>query len=84
MLRQLVRAVLGGKGSVSPDPVKHCEVFKSLGCAHVDGPLCDMQTCNIQVKATITPYAVNFVSRKGYKPTKPKVVKDDSRQAEVM
>lgn len=29
------------------DPVKSCEVHKEIGCAHVDGFLCDMQTCNI-------------------------------------
>lgn len=28
------------------DPVKHCEVYKKDGCAHVDGPLCNMNTCN--------------------------------------
>lgn len=30
------------------DPVRHCEVYKSEGCAHVDGFLCDMATCEIR------------------------------------
>jgi hypothetical protein len=30
------------------DPVKHCEVYKEIGCAHVDGYLCDMATCGIR------------------------------------
>jgi len=28
------------------DPVYSCKVYKNLGCAHVDGLLCDMKTCN--------------------------------------
>jgi hypothetical protein len=32
------------------DPVKHCEVYKEIGCAHVDGYLCDMGTCGIREK----------------------------------
>ena len=32
------------------DPVKHCDVYKKEGCAHVDGPLCDMKTCEILSK----------------------------------
>ena len=27
------------------DPVYHCEHYKQHGCAHVDGYLCDMETC---------------------------------------
>lgn len=29
------------------DPVRHCDVYKTSGCAHVDGFLCDMPTCDI-------------------------------------
>ncbi len=29
------------------DPVNHCKVYKTVGCVHVDGFLCDMKTCNI-------------------------------------
>lgn len=34
----------------SKDPVRHCEVYKEIGCAHVDGYLCDMKTCDILSK----------------------------------
>ncbi len=27
------------------DPVHCCEAYKTEGCVHVDGPLCDMKTC---------------------------------------
>ena len=27
------------------DPVKHCKTYNSVGCAHVDGIGCDMETC---------------------------------------
>ena len=33
---------------LSNDPVKHCEVYKTKGCSHVDGCLCDMGTCEIR------------------------------------
>lgn len=29
------------------DPVKNCEVHKEEGCTHVDGYLCEMETCDI-------------------------------------
>ncbi|MEE8043591.1 MAG: hypothetical protein V3T32_00480 [Thermodesulfobacteriota bacterium] len=29
------------------DPIRSCDVYKTIGCAHVDGYLCDMKTCNI-------------------------------------
>lgn len=32
------------------DPIKHCNVYKKEGCAHVDGPLCNMKTCEILSK----------------------------------
>lgn len=32
------------------DPLKHCEVYKQHGCAHVDGPLCDVETCTMVVE----------------------------------
>ena len=35
---------------MSDDPVKHCEVYRVIGCAHVDGYLCDMETCDILEK----------------------------------
>jgi hypothetical protein len=27
------------------DPVKYCELYKDSGCSHVDGMLCEMETC---------------------------------------
>ena len=32
---------------LSYDPVYDCKVFKEDGCVHVDGPLCDMDKCNL-------------------------------------
>ena len=32
------------------DPVKHCDVYKEDGCSHVDGYLCDFETCDIRLK----------------------------------
>ena len=34
------------------DPVKNCNVYKTAGCAHVDGLLCNMETCNIKISVT--------------------------------
>ena len=28
-------------------PVRHCDVYKEIGCAHVDGYLCNMSDCDI-------------------------------------
>ena len=42
-------------GKYLADPVKHCNVYKLVGCAHVDGALCNMKTCEIITKATVTP-----------------------------
>jgi len=29
------------------DPVGSCAVYKTQGCSHIDGMLCDMETCTI-------------------------------------
>lgn len=29
------------------DPVYNCDVYKNIGCSHVDDFICDMKTCNI-------------------------------------
>jgi hypothetical protein len=34
---------------MSKDPVKHCNLYKEDGCAHVDGILCDFDTCSMRV-----------------------------------
>lgn len=28
------------------DPVKDCEIYKTEGCAHVDGMICNIEECN--------------------------------------
>ena len=33
------------KRKVDLDPVKYCERYKKSGCVHVDGYLCNMETC---------------------------------------
>lgn len=32
------------------DPVKNCSIYKESGCAHVDGPLCNIATCDEYLK----------------------------------
>ena len=32
------------------DPVMQCELYAKEGCTHVDGFLCDMDTCDIRQK----------------------------------
>ncbi len=43
------------------DPVYRCAVYKTVGCAHVDGPLCDMATCTIAVNVNIRPNNIEEV-----------------------
>lgn len=35
------------KGAHMSDPVRHCTVYRTVGCAHVAGYLCHMKTCDI-------------------------------------
>lgn len=35
------------------DPVYSCIVFKQSGCSHVDGMLCDFETCDMRKEAEI-------------------------------
>lgn len=30
------------------DPVKDCKIYKESGCVHVDGMLCDINSCNTE------------------------------------
>jgi hypothetical protein len=32
------------------DPIRHCELYKYDGCAHVDGFLCDGETCKMRLE----------------------------------
>ena len=43
------------KEAEANDPVKHCQVYRTVGCTHVDGFHCDMKTCNIEVTVKVTP-----------------------------
>jgi hypothetical protein len=31
------------------DPIRYCRLYKEGGCSHVDGYLCDLQTCSIRI-----------------------------------
>lgn len=41
--------------SIPRDPVKYCNVYKQVGCSHVDGYLCDVDKCDIKVFMEIEP-----------------------------
>jgi hypothetical protein len=47
------------------DPVLHCNVYKTVGCAHVDGMLCNMKTCDVKVQLEITPRGKTEIFRAG-------------------
>ena len=47
------------------DPLKHCKVYRAVGCAHVDGMLCNMQTWDIVVRVAFTPNSVKQIDRSG-------------------
>jgi len=47
---------------IPPDPVKHCNVYRTVGCAHVDGMLCNMRTCDITVQIEVRPQSVAEVN----------------------
>lgn len=34
-------------GTPNLDPVKHCEVYRKIGCSHIDGYLCNYPDCDI-------------------------------------
>lgn len=46
--------------SSKDDPVKHCEVYKKEGCAHVDGPLCNMSTRDYSSAPEIYKYVKHY------------------------
>jgi len=50
------------ENSLLSDPVRYCEVYRDIGCAHVDGYLCDMRTCDIRQKFLLEK---NFVDPLG-------------------
>ena len=47
------------------DPVNHCMVYRAVGCAHVDGMLCNMRTCDVAVTVSLTPSTAKEIYRDG-------------------
>jgi len=41
------------------DPIKHCQVYKEIGCAHVDGYLCDFPDCSIMKEYIMKEHTMN-------------------------
>lgn len=56
MIRSIIRYF---KYQPTPDPVKHCKVYKTVGCNHVDGFLCDVRTCNITVELKVSSNSID-------------------------
>mgnify|MGYP003342533845 CR=1 FL=1 len=52
------------------DPVYNCLVYKTEGCAHVDGFLCDYEKCEIRLDA-IRKKSENFENLEKLKGTDP-------------
>ena len=48
--------------AIMSDPVRYCEEYRDIGCTHVDGYLCDMETCDIRQKFLLEK---NFVDPLG-------------------
>ena len=40
---------------MSKDPVTHCKLYREEGCAHVDGYLCDYETCEMRLEYSGAP-----------------------------
>ena len=57
------KAIAALRESMAMDPVRHCRVYKMAGCAHVDGPLCDMRTCQITVNVAVHPISLEVLGR---------------------
>jgi hypothetical protein len=38
------------KESRANDPVRHCNIHRRFGCSHVDGPLCHLKSCDVEVQ----------------------------------
>ena len=46
MIEEMQKNILSRRN----DPVTHCELYIKEGCSHVDGFLCDMNTCDMRQK----------------------------------
>ena len=50
MLNKFIKWVGSFTNYYDNDPVKQCNIYKRVGCSHVDGPLCNMKSCDIVIK----------------------------------
>lgn len=64
---------------IAPDPVKHCKVYKEFGCAHVDGPLCNVNTCTIEMYTSRTVSPLGVKVRTYVRSKKPKDNQPDNK-----
>ena len=46
------------------DPLKDCQVYKKLGCSHVDGLLCDFPNCSLNNDFINEAFKNNGIKRK--------------------
>ena len=46
------------------DPLKDCQVYKKLGCSHVDGLLCDFPNCSLNNEFINEAFKNNGIKRK--------------------
>ena len=46
------------KPNYKPDPVKLCFLYNTMGCSHVDGPLCHHPTCDMKANLEVTPRGI--------------------------
>jgi len=49
------------------DPVKHCDLYKDEGCAHVDGFLCYFETCSMRLEYIGAPEKISNPLRRPQK-----------------
>lgn len=42
------------------DPVKHCKLYKEIGCSHVDGMLCDFPKCSMSKEYEESKLKIKF------------------------
>jgi hypothetical protein len=47
LTKLIVKTIISFNDIIDNDPVFNCEVYKKIGCHHIDNPNCDMRTCNI-------------------------------------
>lgn len=45
---------------IGKDPLYHCIVVKESGCAHVDGMLCDYNTCDMRLNRELEIFRIEL------------------------